>query len=46
VPGGLAQEDGGGPDLDPGHGGQDLVKKVACTRVSTLNAVSLGTGPR
>ena len=32
MPGGLAQglgqEDGGGPDPDPGHGGQDLVKRV------------------
>ena len=25
---GLGQEDGGGPDPDPGHGGQDLVKRV------------------
>ena len=39
VPGGLAQglgqEDGGGRDPDPGHGGQDLVKRGACTRVAT-----------
>ena len=25
---GLGQEDGCGPDPDPGHGGQDLVKRV------------------
>ena len=32
MPGGLAQglgqEDGGGPDPDPGHGDQDLIKRV------------------
>jgi len=32
VPGGLAQglgqEDGGGRDPDPGHGDQDLIKRV------------------
>ena len=25
---GLGQDDSCGPDLDPGHGGQDLVKRV------------------
>ncbi len=25
---GLCQEDGGGPDPHPGHGGQDRVKRV------------------